>query len=178
MMPVQNTGRLTPVTATAMLSLSSQEYCRVAETMPATSPRVTAMARAPAVRITVALKRRSTSGSTSRPSGIERPRSPWTTRPIHWRYWSATGRSRPEVAAQALHVLPGGLGAQHDGGRIARGEAHDPEDEQRDPDQDGQRQQDAADDVALEAGPSYCSHTCVSTRSKFGWSLNPCTRLR
>src|SRR6185295_14712865 len=85
---------------------------------------------------------------------------------------------QPEVAAQALHVFLRGLRAQHDGGRIARSQSHHPEDEQRDPDQDGQRQQDAAEDVALEARPSYCSHTCVSTRSKFGWSLNPCTRLR
>ena len=38
MMPVQNTGRLTPVTATPMLRRSSQEYCRVAETMPAGTP--------------------------------------------------------------------------------------------------------------------------------------------
>jgi hypothetical protein len=86
MIPVQNTGRLTPVTATAMLSLSIQEYCRVAERMPAVRPRTIAMSSAPAVSTTVARKRSSTSGSTSRPSGMERPRSPWSTRSIHCTY--------------------------------------------------------------------------------------------
>ena len=76
MMPVQNTGRLTPVTATPMLRRSSQEYCLTAEMMPAARPSTTAMASAPAVSTSVALKRSKTSGSTARPSGMERPRSP------------------------------------------------------------------------------------------------------
>ena len=83
-----------------------------------------------------------------------------------------------EVATQALHVLLGGLRPEHDRGRVPGREAHHPEHEQRDPEQDRQREQDAAGHVALEPGASYCSHTCVSTRSKFGCSLKPCTRLR
>ena len=105
MMPVQNTGRLTPVTAMPMLTLSSHVYWRVADTMPAGTPMTSATRARPPVRISVALNRRSTSGKTSRPSGIERPRSPCSTRPSHRAYCTGSGWSRPELAAQALHVL-------------------------------------------------------------------------
>ena len=79
MSPVQKTGRLTRVTATPMLMRSSHVYCLTADTMPAERPRRIAIRSAPAVSTRVALKRRSTSGRTARPSGMERPRSPWRT---------------------------------------------------------------------------------------------------
>ena len=177
-MPVQKTGRLTPVTATAMLSLSSQEYCRVAETMPAARPERHRDGERARGQDHGGLEAQQHLGQhlAAERDGAAEIALDHAAHPLE-----VLQRHRPvqpQVAAQALHVFLRGLRAQHDGGRIARGQAHHPEDEQRDPDQDGQRQQDAADDVALEARPSYCSHTCVSTRSKFGWSLNPCTRLR
>jgi hypothetical protein len=55
---------------------------------------------------------------------------------------------------------------------------HHGEDEQRDPEEHGDGEEQPPENVSLEAAAPYCSHTCVSTRSKFGCSLKPCTRLR
>ena len=74
---------------------------------------------------------------------MERPRSPCTTRPIHRDVLHGERPVEPEIAVQALHVLAGGLGAQHDGGRIAGGQVHHGEDEQRDPEEDGDGEQQA-----------------------------------
>ena len=83
-----------------------------------------------------------------------------------------------EIAVEALDVLLRGLGAEHDRGRIARGQVQDGKDQHRDPEEDGDREQQAAEGVGGEPAAPYCSHTCDSTRSKFGWSLKPCTRFR
>jgi len=55
---------------------------------------------------------------------------------------------------------------------------HHGEDEQGDPEENGDGEEQPSEDVSLEAAAPYCSHTCVSTRSKLGCSLKPCTRLR
>jgi hypothetical protein len=70
------------------------------------------------------------------------------------------------------------LGSEHDGSRIPRGQVQDGEDEHRDPEEDGDREEQTAEGVGGEPAAPYCSHTCDSTRSKFGWSLKPCTRFR
>src|SRR5580765_2271279 len=82
-----------------------------------------------------------------------------------------------EIAVEALDILLGGLGAEHDRGRIARGQVQDGEDQHRDPEEDGDREQQAAEGVGGKPAAPYCSHTCDSTRSKFGCSLKPCTRF-
>ena len=92
MMPVQNTGRLTPVTATPMLRRSSQEYCLTAETMPAAKPSTTAMSERAGREHERRLEAEQDLGEDgSRPSGMERPRSPCTTCPIHRRYCTTSG---------------------------------------------------------------------------------------
>jgi hypothetical protein len=83
-----------------------------------------------------------------------------------------------EIAVEALDVLLRGLGTEHDRGRISRGEVQDGEDQHRDPEEDRDREQDAAESVGGKPAAPYCSHTCDSTRSKFGWSLKSCTRFR
>src|SRR5215472_499465 len=83
-----------------------------------------------------------------------------------------------EVAAQALHVLLGRLGAEHDGSRISGSQVQYGEDQHRDPEQDGNGEQESSEGVGGKPAAPYCSHTCESTRSKFGWSLKPCTRFR
>jgi len=54
----------------------------------------------------------------------------------------------------------------------------DGEDQHRDPEEDGDGEQQASEGVGGKPAAPYCSHTCDSTRSKFGWSLKPCTRFR
>ena len=84
----------------------------------------------------------------------------------------------PEIAAQALHVLLGRLGAEHDRGRVPGGQVQDSENQHRDPEEDGDGEQESSEGVGGKPAASYCSHTCDTTRSKFGWSLKPCTRFR
>ena len=79
---------------------------------------------------------------------------------------------------EALEVLLGGLGAEHDGGGIPRSQVQHGKDEQRDPEEDGDGEEQTAEGVGGKPAAPYCSHTCDSTRSKFGWSLKPCTRFR
>ena len=62
---------------------SHKEYCFVAETIPASNPKLTEMKAAKTVRIAVALNLVKTSGSTSRLCWIERPQSPDKTLVIH-----------------------------------------------------------------------------------------------
>ena len=178
MMPVQNTGRLTPVTAMPMLRRSSHEYWRVADTMPAGTPMTSATRSAPPVRISVALNAREHLGQDlaaqrDRAAEIALHHAAEPARVLH-----GQGAVEAQLAVQALDVLARGLGAQHDGRRVARRQVHHGEDEQRDPEENGDGEEQPPDDVSLEAAAPYCSHTCVSTRSKFGCSLKPCTRLR
>src|SRR5215470_3323817 len=84
----------------------------------------------------------------------------------------------PEVTAETFHVFLGRLGAEHDGSRVSRGQVQDGEDQHRDPEEDGDSEQQALEGVGGKPAAPYCSHTCDSTRSKFGWSLKPCTRFR
>src|SRR3984893_10006806 len=83
-----------------------------------------------------------------------------------------------QVAMEAHDVFLGRLGAEHDGGGIPRRQVQDGEDQHRDPEQHGDGEEQAAEGVGGKPAAPYCSHTCVSTRSKFGWSLKPCTRFR
>src|SRR2546426_919558 len=85
---------------------------------------------------------------------------------------------KAQVAMEAHDVLLGRLGAEHDGGGIPRRQVQDGEDQHRDPEQHGDGEEQAAEGVGGKPATPYCSHTCVSTRSKFGWSLKPCTRFR
>ena len=178
MMPVQKTGRLTPVTATPMLRRSSQEYCFTADTMPATRPSTTAMTRAPAVRRRVALKAEQhlgQHGAAKRDGAAEiAPRD----LPDPGDVLDDERLIEAQVSVEALHVLLGRLGSEHDGRRIPRGQVQDGEDEHRDPEKDGDGEEQTAEGVGGKPAAPYCSHTCDSTRSKFGWSLKPCTRFR
>src|SRR5712692_8049498 len=83
-----------------------------------------------------------------------------------------------KIPMEASDVLLGGLGAEHDGGGVPRGQVQDGEDQHRDPEEHGDGEEQAAESVGGKPAASYCSHTCVSTRSKFGWSLKLCTRFR
>ena len=72
-----------------------------------------------------------------------------------------------QVAMEAHDVLLGRLGAEHDGGWIPRRQVQDGEDQHRDPEQHGDGEEQAAEGVGGKPATPYCSHTCVSTRSKF-----------
>ena len=85
-MPSQKLGMLAPKRDASALSRSSGEFRRAAERTPSAIPPSVDSTRALAVRTTVAWNRRSTSPSTGRFIQIERPRSPWRTRPIQRAY--------------------------------------------------------------------------------------------
>src|SRR6059036_436035 len=95
MMPSQKLCMLAPKSDASALSRSSGELRRAAERTPSAIPPSVDSSRALAARTMVAWKRRSTSPSTGRFIQSERPRSPWSTRPIQRAYCTGSGSSRP-----------------------------------------------------------------------------------
>src|SRR5262245_14178987 len=94
-MPSQKLGMLAPNSEAKALSRSASELRRAADSTPSAMPPSVESSSALAVRMTVGWNRRSTSPSTGRFIQRERPRSPWSTRPIHRAYCTGSGSSRP-----------------------------------------------------------------------------------
>src|SRR5215813_6985101 len=94
-MPSQKLGMLAPKSEASALSRSTSELRRAADSTPRAMPPSVDSSRALTVSTTVAWKRRSTSPSTGRFIQSERPRSPWSTRPIQRAYCTGSGSSRP-----------------------------------------------------------------------------------
>src|SRR5215471_1391220 len=93
--PSQNTGMLAPKSEATADRRSSRELACVADTMPSAMPPTVDRNSALPVSRSVALKRSSTSPSTGRFIQSDRPKSPRATWPIHVRYWTWSGWSRP-----------------------------------------------------------------------------------
>src|SRR5262245_51562934 len=94
-MPSQKLGMLAPKSEASALNRSTSELRRAADSTPRAMPPSVDSSRALTVSTTVAWKRRSTSPSTGRFIQSERPRSPWSTRPIQRAYCTGSGSSRP-----------------------------------------------------------------------------------
>ena len=82
------------------------------------------------------------------------------------------GTALKRLHLQSGEVFLGGLGAQHDLGRITGRETQHQEDDDRHPDQHRHQQQEPAGEVS-----PHFSEIVSMRRSKLGWSLKPCTRL-
>ena len=84
--PTQKAGMLTPSIAAAVISRSTGVPCRAAATIPTSVPSGKASSTPPAVRMSVAENRRTSSGKTARCCMMERPKSPRRTWDAQRRY--------------------------------------------------------------------------------------------
>ena len=96
--PSQKLGMLAPKIEPTVLSRSTSEFGREAESTPSVTPPTVESSSAVAVSSRVARKRISTSPSTGCRIRMERPRSPWSTWPIQRTYCIGSGSSRPSAA--------------------------------------------------------------------------------
>ena len=86
--PSQKIGIDTPASATSMAKLSTQVLWRSAETMPRETPNTMLTTKAAAANSAVRGSRSASSNATGRPFCNDRPRSPWSARPMKSRYWT------------------------------------------------------------------------------------------
>ena len=152
--PSQKLGMLAPKMEPSVLSRSTSDRGRAAESTPSAMPHPVERKSAVVVRSRVARKRISTSPSTGWRIRMDRPRSPWSTWAIQRAYCSGSGSSSPRSVAQARHVLLARLRPQHDLGGIARRQVQDEEHHHRDPEQDRHQQEQTPEEVASHRAPA------------------------
>ena len=180
--PKTNVGMLAAISVAPIEARSNRESRRMAETKPTAMPSGIAMISAPPRRIALLRSRSPSSSDTGMLLENERPRSPWSARQSQLPYCTAIGWSRPEVVPELLDGLLRRQRTKKCLGDIAGHQLHGKKDHSGNTQQDRDRAEKSADDVASEhqMDPFRAWHASrkIDRASRLQVELPPRVRMR